>query len=132
MSPQRGWTWSSVRACGSSCASLNRDGHTIVLTTVSRRSRGLGGRIAMLKAGRVGGIGQHYANLLERPCTTHPLRVRLAAPLLDPALAVMPNEGVGWSSELRTSSMRWEGRPRRRMQLGADSNAIILRRGDEP
>lgn len=73
---------------------LNRDGHTIVLTThYLEEAETLCGRIAMLKAGRVVALDS-TANLLER-FTTHSLRVRLAAPLLDPALAVMPNE-EGW------------------------------------
>lgn len=73
---------------------LNRDGHTIVLTThYLEEAETLCGRIAMLKAGRIVALDS-TANLLAR-FTTHSLRVRLAAPLRDPALSVTPDE-EGW------------------------------------
>lgn len=73
---------------------LNRGGHTIVLTThYLEEAETLCGRIAMLKAGRIVALDS-TANLLAR-FTTHSLRVRLAAPLRDPALPVTPDE-EGW------------------------------------
>lgn len=73
---------------------LNRDGHTIVLTThYLEEAETLCGRIAMLKAGRVVALDS-TANLLAR-FTTHSLRVRLAAPVTDPSLEVKPDD-EGW------------------------------------
>ncbi len=58
---------------------LNRDGHTIVLTThYLEEAETLCGRIAMLKAGKVVALDT-TANLLRR-FATHSLRVRLANP----------------------------------------------------
>ncbi|MCB1915571.1 MAG: ABC transporter ATP-binding protein [Rhodocyclaceae bacterium] len=59
---------------------LNRDGHTIVLTThYLEEAETLCNRIAMLKSGRVVALDT-TENLLAR-FATHTLRVRLAAPL---------------------------------------------------
>ena len=58
---------------------LNRDGHTIVLTThYLEEAETLCGRIAMLKSGKVVALDT-TANLLRR-FATHSLRVRLANP----------------------------------------------------
>ena len=74
---------------------LNRDGHTIVLTThYLEEAESLCGRIAMLKAGRVVALDT-TANLLQR-FATHSLKLRLAAAVpLPPALAgkVLGGEG---------------------------------------
>ena len=66
---------------------LNRDGHTVVLTThYLEEAETLCGRIAMLKAGRIVALDT-TANLLAR-FANHTLQVRLAAPVsLPPALA---------------------------------------------
>ena len=63
---------------------LNRDGHTIVLTThYLEEAETLCGRIAMLKAGRVVALDT-TANLLQR-FASHALKVKLAAPVVLPA-----------------------------------------------
>jgi len=73
---------------------LNRDGHTIVLTThYLEEAETLCGRIAMLKAGRIVALDS-TANLLAR-FTTHSLRVRLVAPLAGSVLEVKPDD-EGW------------------------------------
>ncbi|HMV53338.1 MAG TPA: ABC transporter ATP-binding protein [Rhodocyclaceae bacterium] len=75
---------------------LNRDGHTIVLTThYLEEAESLCGRIAMLKAGRIVALDT-TANLLSR-ATTHALRIRLEAPATLPAeleASVVSREGV--------------------------------------
>ena len=64
---------------------LNRDGHTIVLTThYLEEAETLCGRIAMLKAGRVVALDT-TANLLDR-FATHSLRAKLAQPQAGVAL----------------------------------------------
>ncbi len=73
---------------------LNRDGHTIVLTThYLEEAEALCGRIAMLKAGRVVALDT-TDNLLQR-FATHSLRVRLAEPAAGVALGGAAGEG-GW------------------------------------
>ncbi|HNA03135.1 MAG TPA: ABC transporter ATP-binding protein [Rhodocyclaceae bacterium] len=75
---------------------LNRDGHTIVLTThYLEEAESLCGRIAMLKAGRIVALDT-TANLLSR-ATTHALRIRLEVPATLPAeleASVVSREGV--------------------------------------
>jgi ABC-2 type transport system ATP-binding protein len=73
---------------------LNRDGHTIVLTThYLEEAETLCGRIAMLKAGRVVALDT-TANLLDR-FATHSLRVKLAEPQAGVALGGALGED-GW------------------------------------
>lgn len=75
---------------------LNRDGHTIVLTThYLEEAESLCGRIAMLKAGRVVALDT-TANLL-RHFASHNLQVRLAVPVVLPealAAQVVKRDGV--------------------------------------
>lgn len=75
---------------------LNRDGHTIVLTThYLEEAESLCGRIAMLKAGRVVALDT-TANLLQR-FASHNLQVRLAAAVVLPealAAQVVKRDGV--------------------------------------
>ena len=74
---------------------LNRDGHTIVLTThYLEEAETLCGRIAMLKAGRV--VALDTTDNLLRRFATHSLRVRLARPELAAALGVALVDG-GWA-----------------------------------
>lgn len=72
---------------------LNRDGHTIVLTThYLEEAETLCGRIAMLKAGRVVALDT-TANLLER-FASHSLRAKLAQPAAGMALGgVLADDG---------------------------------------
>jgi len=72
---------------------LNRDGHTIVLTThYLEEAETLCGRIAMLKAGRVVALDT-TANLLDR-FATHSLRAKLAQPQAGVALGgVLADDG---------------------------------------
>ncbi|HAF55314.1 MAG TPA: ABC transporter ATP-binding protein [Thauera sp.] len=73
---------------------LNRDGHTIVLTThYLEEAETLCGRIAMLKAGKVVALDT-TENLLRR-FATHSLRVRLDHPERAAALGGVAGEG-GW------------------------------------
>ena len=73
---------------------LNRDGHTIVLTThYLEEAETLCNRIAMLKGGRIVALDT-TRNLLAR-FATHSLRVRLAAPERAAALGGVAEEG-GW------------------------------------
>lgn len=73
---------------------LNRDGHTIVLTThYLEEAETLCGRIAMLKAGKVVALDT-TENLLRR-FATHSLRVRLEHPERAAALGGVAGEG-GW------------------------------------
>jgi ABC-2 type transport system ATP-binding protein len=73
---------------------LNRDGHTIVLTThYLEEAETLCGRIAMLKAGKVVALDT-TKNLLRR-FATHSLRVRLAHPERATVLGGVSAEG-GW------------------------------------
>ena len=73
---------------------LNRDGHTIVLTThYLEEAETLCGRIAMLKAGKVVALDT-TANLLRR-FATHSLRVRLADPARGVEIGGVAGEG-GW------------------------------------
>jgi ABC-2 type transport system ATP-binding protein len=73
---------------------LNRDGHTIVLTThYLEEAEALCGRIAMLKAGRVVALDT-TDNLLQR-FATHSLRVRLDNPQAGTALGGVADED-GW------------------------------------
>ncbi len=74
---------------------LNRDGHTIVLTThYLEEAEALCGRIAMLKGGRVVALDS-TENLLRR-FATHTLDVRLACPEAGLALGGVAGEG-GWT-----------------------------------
>lgn len=73
---------------------LNRDGHTIVLTThYLEEAETLCGRIAMLKGGRVVALDT-TANLLQR-FATHSLRVRLERPQAGVELGGVA-DGEGW------------------------------------
>lgn len=73
---------------------LNRDGHSIVLTThYLEEAETLCGRIAMLKSGKVVALDT-TENLLRR-FATHSLRVRLAHPERGVALGGIAGEG-GW------------------------------------
>src|SRR6185369_2033797 len=73
---------------------LNRDGHTIVLTThYLEEAETLCGRIAMLKAGRVVAL-ESTAELLRR-FATHTLRLRLDRPVDGAELGATVEEG-GW------------------------------------
>lgn len=73
---------------------LNRDGHTVILTThYLEEAETLCGRIAMLKAGRVVALDS-TRNLLER-FATHSLRLRLDRPVPCDALGATAAEG-GW------------------------------------
>ena len=73
---------------------LNRDGHTIVLTThYLEEAETLCGRIAMLKSGRVVALDT-TENLLRR-FATHSLRVRLADPARGVEIGGVAGEG-GW------------------------------------
>ncbi len=104
---------------------LNRDGHTIVLTThYLEEAEALCGRIAMLKAGKVVALDT-TGNLLRR-FATHSLRVRVDN--LDAALALgglAAEDGwveFGFDSygevESRLASLRESGAGLREMQLG--------------
>src|SRR5690606_22109194 len=71
---------------------LNRDGHTIVLTThYLEEAEALCGRIAMLKAGRIVALDT-TANLLRR-FATHSLSVRLEHPARGVELGGSAGEG---------------------------------------
>ena len=73
---------------------LNRDGHTIVLTThYLEEAETLCGRIAMLKSGKVVALDT-TANLLRR-FATHSLRVRLADPARGVEIGGVAGES-GW------------------------------------
>ncbi len=73
---------------------LNRDGHTIVLTThYLEEAETLCGRIAMLKAGKVVALDT-TGNLLRR-FATHSLRVRVERPEAAQAMGGLAAEG-GW------------------------------------
>ncbi len=73
---------------------LNRDGHTIVLTThYLEEAEALCGRIAMLKSGKVVALDT-TENLLRR-FATHSLRVRLADPARGVEIGGVAGEG-GW------------------------------------
>ncbi len=73
---------------------LNRDGHTIVLTThYLEEAETLCGRIAMLKAGRI--VALDTTDNLLRRFATHSLRVRLAHPERGVVLGGSAAEG-GW------------------------------------
>lgn len=73
---------------------LNRDGHTIVLTThYLEEAETLCGRIAMLKAGKVVALDT-TDNLLQR-FATHSLRVKVAQPAAAFALGGVEIDG-GW------------------------------------
>ena len=75
---------------------LNRDGHTIVLTThYLEEAETLCGRIAMLKSGRIVALDSTAA-LLKR-FATHSLRLRLVDPQPGLALGGVAEEG-GWMS----------------------------------
>ncbi|NMG14293.1 ABC transporter ATP-binding protein [Aromatoleum bremense] len=74
---------------------LNRDGHTIVLTThYLEEAEALCGRIAMLKAGRV--VALDTTDNLLRRFATHSLRVRLERPEIASGLGAALAEG-GWA-----------------------------------
>ena len=73
---------------------LNRDGHTIVLTThYLEEAQALCGRIAMLKNGQV--VALDSTEALLRRFATHSLRVRLGQPELGLALGGVAEDG-GW------------------------------------
>jgi ABC-2 type transport system ATP-binding protein len=74
---------------------LNRDGHTIVLTThYLEEAEALCGRIAMLKAGRV--VALDTTDNLLRRFATHSLRLRLACPEIAHGLGAALADG-GWA-----------------------------------
>jgi ABC-2 type transport system ATP-binding protein len=74
---------------------LNRDGHTIVLTThYLEEAEALCGRIAMLKGGRIVALDT-TANLLRR-FATHSLRARLERPEAGIALGGVAADDGGW------------------------------------
>lgn len=84
---------------------LNRDGHTIVLTThYLEEAEALCGRIAMLKAGRIVALDT-TANLLRR-FATHSLSVRLEHPRAASSWAAAPARAAGWTSP-STAMARW-------------------------
>ncbi|MBW7860445.1 MAG: ABC transporter ATP-binding protein [Rhodocyclaceae bacterium] len=75
---------------------LNRDGHTIVLTThYLEEAEQLCGRIAMLKAGRI--VALDRTDDLLRRFATHSLRVRLSNPDCVPGLGGSVEVG-NWAS----------------------------------
>lgn len=70
---------------------LNRDGHTIVLTThYLEEAETLCGRIAMLKGGRI--VALERTEVLLRQFASHSLGVRLSAPEKGLALGGVPDE----------------------------------------
>jgi len=75
-------------------ARLNRDGHTIVLTThYLEEAEALCGRIAMLKAGRVVALAP-TADLLKHHASAY-LRLKVAGALPAEVLALSPRESAG-------------------------------------
>ena len=104
---------------------LNRDGHTIVLTThYLEEAETLCGRIAMLKSGRVVALDT-TENLLRR-FATHSLRVRLADPARGVEIGGVAGEG-GWVEfgfdsyadvETLLARLRESGAGMTEMQLG--------------
>ena len=73
---------------------LNRDGHTVVLTThYLEEAESLCGRIAMLKSGRVVALDR-TTELLKRHASAY-LRLRLSGPLPAALLALSPSETAG-------------------------------------
>ena len=73
---------------------LNRDGHTIVLTThYLEEAETLCGRIAKLKSGKV--VALDTTENLQRRFATHSLRVRLADPARGVEIGGVAGEG-GW------------------------------------
>jgi len=82
----RVWTWNCARACGSSVRGLNRDGHTIVLTThYLEEAEALCARIAMLKQGRIVALDT-TSNLVNRRDGLY-LKLRISGAALPAALA---------------------------------------------
>jgi ABC-2 type transport system ATP-binding protein len=82
---------------------LNRDGHTIVLTThYLDEAEALCGRIAMLKQGRVVALDT-TSNLLNRLDSLH-LKLRLGGAELPPALAARVRDGHDGVHTLRLRS----------------------------
>jgi len=113
---------------------LNRDGHTIVLTThYLDEAEALCGRIAMLKAGRV--VALDTTDNLLRRFATHSLRVRLDRPELAHGLGAAPGEG-GWAEfaletyddvEPTLARLREAGARIAEMQLGeADLERVFV------
>ena len=104
---------------------LNRDGHTIVLTThYLEEAETLCGRIAMLKSGKVVALDT-TENLLRR-FATHSLRVRLADPARGVELGGVAGES-GWVDfgfesyadvEILLARLREAGAGMTEMQLG--------------
>ena len=104
---------------------LNRDGHTIVLTThYLEEAETLCGRIAMLKSGKVVALDT-TENLLRR-FATHSLRVRLADPARGVEIGGVAGEG-GWVDfgfdsyadvETLLARLRESGAGMTEMQLG--------------
>ena len=96
---------------------LNRDGHTIVLTThYLEEAETLCTRIAMLKSGRVVALDT-TENLLAR-FATHTLRVRLASPL-DAELGALRQER-GWLEFALERYDEVEGMLRRVREAGGE------------
>lgn len=74
---------------------LNRDGHTIVLTThYLEEAQALCGRIAMLKNGRI--VALDSTKALLRRFATHSLRLRLRNPDVGVALGGVAEDEGGW------------------------------------
>ncbi|WP_332671095.1 ABC transporter ATP-binding protein [Aromatoleum sp.] len=113
---------------------LNRDGHTIVLTThYLEEAEALCGRIAMLKAGRI--VALDTTDNLLRRFATHSLRVRLDRPDLAVGLGATASEG-GWAEfalesyddvEPTLARLRQVGGKIAEMQLGdADLERVFV------
>ncbi|MDT3670839.1 MAG: ABC transporter ATP-binding protein [Aromatoleum sp.] len=113
---------------------LNRDGHTIVLTThYLEEAEALCGRIAMLKAGRI--VALDTTDNLLRRFATHSLRVRLDRSELAVGLGATLGEG-GWAEfaletfddvEPALARLRQAGAKIVEMQLGdADLERVFV------
>ena len=107
---------------------LNRDGHTIVLTThYLEEAETLCGRIAMLKAGRV--VALDTTDNLLRRFATHSLRVRLAQPALAGALGAPLVDG-GWAEFGLESYAEVEPTLARLREAGAEVLEMMLGEAD--
>jgi ABC-2 type transport system ATP-binding protein len=107
---------------------LNRDGHTIVLTThYLEEAETLCGRIAMLKAGRV--VALDTTDNLLRRFATHSLRVRLLHPEISRSLGATCGEG-GWTSFALESYAEIEPTLARLREAGAEILEMQLGEAD--
>ena len=93
---RRASTWSCARRCGSSSASLNAAGHTIVLTThYLEEAQHLCSRIAMMKAGRI--VALDSTERLLAAFSERVLRVKLEGCELPASLAAgAALDAAGW------------------------------------